>query len=233
LVPNKHQSRRKVKPTNSDADYAANKDSEDQDELADNTAKSENMADAHGSEGPAADEGEEDGEEQGNEEDEEAAEEETSKAPPKKAAKGAAAGKAKVAPAAAPAPAVSPLFVGPRKSLVLSLFLAHPIFLPALNAEAVQELLVELVGHSLVAEAAKPPFLNKGPPACTNCISRRHKCQPAKTGHTNRCQRCQDGHMVCSRGRTTPELLATFECLRPILAVTPSSECSIPLFIFY
>jgi hypothetical protein len=39
--------------------------------------------------------------------------------------------------------------------------------------------------------------------------------------------------MVCSRGRTAPELLATFERLRPVLAVAPSSECSTPLFIFY
>jgi hypothetical protein len=114
-VPNKRSSRRKVKPTDSDADYAANEDSEDQDELAEDAAKSENMADAHGSEGHAADEDEEEGEEEGNEEDEEAAEEEPSKASPKKAAKGAAAGKAKAAPAVAPAPAVSPLFAGPRE----------------------------------------------------------------------------------------------------------------------
>ncbi|KAJ7733435.1 hypothetical protein B0H14DRAFT_2639610, partial [Mycena olivaceomarginata] len=82
---------------------------------------------------------------------------------------------------------------------------------------------VERVGHSLVTEAAKPPFLHKGPPACTNCISRGHDCQPCETGRTNRCQRCHDGHMVCSRGRTAPELLSTFERLRPVLAVAPST----------
>jgi hypothetical protein len=117
LVPNKHQAHHEVKPNDSDAD------SEDQDELTDNAAKSENMADAHSSpEGRVADEDEEGDEEEGEEEDKEAAEEEVSKTPPKKAAKGAAAGKAKAAPAAAPALSVSPLFAGPRESHLLVSF---------------------------------------------------------------------------------------------------------------
>jgi hypothetical protein len=100
-------------------DYAANKDSTDQDELADEVVKSEDMADALGSpEERVADEDEEDGKDE--DEDEEAAEEEESKAPPKKAVKGTAAGKAKAAPAAAPT--VSPLFAGPRKSLFFPSF---------------------------------------------------------------------------------------------------------------
>ncbi|KAJ7743541.1 hypothetical protein B0H14DRAFT_2637421 [Mycena olivaceomarginata] len=84
-------------------------------------------------------------------------------------------------------------------------------------------MLVEQVGHNLVTEASKPPFLNKGPPACTNCISRGHDCKPCITNRTNRCQRCNDGHMVCSRSRTAPELLTSFERLRPVLAVAPSA----------
>ncbi|KAJ7803409.1 hypothetical protein B0H14DRAFT_2613352 [Mycena olivaceomarginata] len=81
---------------------------------------------------------------------------------------------------------------------------------------------IELVGHDLVTEAAKPPFLNKGPPACTNCISRGHDCQPCNTGRTNRCQCCHDGHMVCSCGRTALELLTSFKRLRSVLTVSPS-----------
>ncbi|KAJ7746525.1 hypothetical protein B0H14DRAFT_3514244 [Mycena olivaceomarginata] len=189
-VSNK-RARRKVKPTDSDADYVSNADSEDQDELADDAEQSEDGADARGSPEGHDEQEEEEGEAQQEEP-------EVRKPPPKKAAKG----KAK----AAPAPPVSPLFAG-----------------PPLSVEAVQVMPVERVGHSLVTEAAKPPFLHKGPPACTNCISRGHDCQPCETGRTNRCQRCHDGHMVCSRGRTAPELLSTFERLRPVLAVAPST----------
>ncbi|KAJ7811702.1 hypothetical protein B0H14DRAFT_2606372 [Mycena olivaceomarginata] len=82
---------------------------------------------------------------------------------------------------------------------------------------------VEQIGHDLVTEASKPPFLNKGPPACTNCISHGHNCKPCITSRTNRCQCCNDRHMVCSRGRTAPELLTSFECLRPVLMVSPSA----------
>jgi hypothetical protein len=92
---------------------------------------------------------------------------------------------------------------------------------------------VEQVGHDLVTEASKPPFLNKGPPACTNCISRGHDCKPCITSHTNHCQRCNDGHMVCSRGCTAPELLTSFERLHPVLAVAPSSSFSFSLLAHY
>jgi hypothetical protein len=92
---------------------------------------------------------------------------------------------------------------------------------------------VEQVGHDLVTEASKPPFLNKGPPACTNCISRGHDCKPCITSRTNRCQRCNDGHMVCSRGRTAPELLTSFERLCPVLAVAPSGIFSFSLLARY
>jgi hypothetical protein len=87
---------------------------------------------------------------------------------------------------------------------------------------AAQEMPVEQIGHGLITEAAKPPFLNKGPPTCTNCISRGHNCKPCITSRTNCCQRCHNGHMVCSCGRTAPELLTSFERLCPILAVLPS-----------
>ncbi|KAJ7364487.1 hypothetical protein DFH08DRAFT_798824 [Mycena albidolilacea] len=139
-------------------------------------------------------------------EDEKREEQEACQSSPKKAVKGTAGGKAKAMPAATPAPPVSPLFAG-----------------PPLSVDAVQQLPVERVSHSLVTEAAKPPSLNKGPPACTNCISSSHDCQPAKSGHTNCCQRCQDGHMICLHGRTASELLTTFEHLCPVLAIAPST----------
>ncbi|KAJ7773540.1 hypothetical protein B0H14DRAFT_2632158 [Mycena olivaceomarginata] len=106
---------------------------------------------------------------------------------------------------------------------MVSLFAVLTSPSPALNPKAVKNMPVEQIGHDLVTEAAKPLFLNKGPPACTSCISRSHDCKPCTTSRTNRCQRCHYGHMVCSRGRTAPELLTTFERLRPVLAVSPST----------
>jgi hypothetical protein len=39
--------------------------------------------------------------------------------------------------------------------------------------------------------------------------------------------------MVCSRGRTAPELLTSFERLRPVLAVAPSGSLSFSLLAHY
>ncbi|KAJ7303800.1 hypothetical protein DFH08DRAFT_825580 [Mycena albidolilacea] len=197
-VPKKRQSRRKAKPNNSDADYVANADDEDHDELANDAEEPAEPEQAH-----EDSEAREDEEEEGA--DEEDKEEEEEEATPKKAAKGASGGKAKAAPATPLAP-VSPLFAGPPS-----------------NRKQVKAMPVEQVSHDLVTEASKPPFLNKGPPACTNCISHGHDCKPCITSRTNRCQRCNDGHMVCSRGRTAPELLTSFERLHPVLAVAPSA----------
>jgi hypothetical protein len=106
----------------------------------------------------------------------------TSQEPPKKAVKSAATGKAK----AAPALPTSPLFAGPHKSfsalLKSDLIVLSPV---ARDAKAVQDLPVEMVGHDLVTDAVKPPFINQGPPACTNCISCSHDCQPAPSGHSD------------------------------------------------
>jgi hypothetical protein len=92
----------------------------------------------------------------------------------------------------------------------------------ARDPKEVKDMPIKLVGHNLITEAAKPPFLNKGPPACTNYISRGHDCQPCNTGHTNRCQCCHNRHMVLSCGRTAVELLTSFEHLHSIPAVSPS-----------
>jgi hypothetical protein len=108
-VPQKRQSRRKAKPSDSDADYAAN-DSEDDDELADETEEATEMAASQSSPLARSDE-----EEDKEEEEEQQEEPEASPTLPKKAAKGAATGKAKAAPAAAPVAPISPLFAGPRK----------------------------------------------------------------------------------------------------------------------
>ncbi|KAJ7659468.1 hypothetical protein B0H14DRAFT_3540493 [Mycena olivaceomarginata] len=201
-VPKKRQSRRKAKPNDSDADYVANDDNSNHDELANDAEEPAEPEQAY--EGSEAREDEE--EEGADDEDEDEEEEEATQAPPKKAAKGAAGGKAQAAPATALAAPVSPLFAGPPS-----------------NRKQIKAMPVEQVGHDLVTEASKPPFLNKGPPACTNCISRGHDCKPCITARTSRCQRCNDGHMVCSRGRTAPELLTSFERLRPVLAVAPSA----------
>ncbi|KAJ7889572.1 hypothetical protein B0H14DRAFT_3429574 [Mycena olivaceomarginata] len=207
-VPKKRQSRCKAKPNDSDAEYVANADDEDPDEPANDAEAPAEPEQAHEGSEVREDEEEEgaDEEEEGaDEEDLEEEEEDATLASPKKAAKGAAGGKAKAAPATVLAAPVSPLFAGPP------------------NRKQVKAMPVEQVGHDLVTEASKPPFLNKGPPACTNCISRGHDCKPCITARTNRCQRCNDGHMVCSRGRTAPELLTSFERLRPVLAVAPSA----------
>ncbi|KAJ7771899.1 hypothetical protein B0H14DRAFT_3509027 [Mycena olivaceomarginata] len=187
-VPKKRQSRREAKPSDSDADFVANDDKEDHDELVDYAEETGAQEEAQ-----AAPEECEEEEDKDKEEEEEDAEE-ASKASPKKA---------KAAPAA-----------GPRCS--------HFSALPSDPTE-VKEMLVEQIGHGLVTEAFKPPFLNKGPPTCTNCISRGHDCKPCITSRTNRCQRCHDGHIVCSHGRTALELLTSFERLCPILTVSPSA----------
>ncbi|KAJ7305504.1 hypothetical protein DFH08DRAFT_825004 [Mycena albidolilacea] len=200
--PKKHQSRRKAKPSDSDADYVVNDDDKDHDELANDAEES-----AEPEQAPEGPEARKDEEEEGkDEEDEEEEEEEVIKAPPKKAAKGVAGGKAKVVPATALAAPISPPFAGPPS-----------------DPKKVKAMPVEQIGHDLVIEASKLPFLNKGPPTCTNCIPRSHDCKPCITSCTNHCQRCNNGHMVCSRGRTAPELLTSFERLRPILTVSPSA----------